>query len=138
MKKLLLALPLIFAAQHAVAIDDQDKENYKNNYTTQLKPLVVQQLSADRPEMTAGAVDAEATAYVTKMAECQFVALSQFPENYRDKAIMPVAEGADIAQTTYALNQELLQDIETGKLSKDRATMMITNAQESVQMCMNS
>ena len=56
MKKLLLALPFIFAAQHAVAIDDQDKENYKNNYTTQLKPLVVQQLSADRPEMTAGAV----------------------------------------------------------------------------------
>lgn len=138
MKKLLLVLPFIFATQLAVAINDQDKEKYKTNYTSQLKPLVVQQLSADRPEMTAGAVDAEANAYVSKMADCQLQALSQFPENYRDKAILPVAEGADIAQTTYELNQEILQDIETGKMSKDKATMMITNAQESVQMCMNS
>lgn len=117
MKKLLLALPFIFAAQQALAIDDQDKENYKTNYTKQLKPLVVQKLSADRPEMSARAIDDEANAYVTKMASCQLDALLQFSEEYSEKAIMPVAQGADIAQTTHDLNQQMLQDIEAGNLS---------------------
>ncbi|WP_417550612.1 hypothetical protein [Methylophaga sp.] len=138
MKKLLLALPFIFAAQQALAIDDQDKENYKKNYTSQLKPLVVQKLSADRPEMSARAIDDEANAYVTKMATCQLDALLQFPEEYSEKAIMPVGKGADIAQTTHDLNQQMLQDIEAGKLSKDKAATMIQTAQESAQICMNS
>lgn len=138
MKKLLLALPLIFTAQQALAINDQDKENYKKNYTSQLKPLVVQKLSADRPEMSARAIDDEANAYVTKMASCQLDALLQFPEDYSEKAIMPVAQGADIAQTTHDLNQQMLQDIEAGKLAKDKAATMIQTAQESAQICMNS
>ncbi|MDO8826309.1 hypothetical protein [Methylophaga sp.] len=138
MKKLLLALPFIFAAQLALAIDEQDEKNYTTNYTNQLKPMVVQQLSAARPEMTAAAVESEANAYVSRMAGCQLSALKEFPEVYRDKAILPVVEGADIAQTTQALNQEILQDIEAGKLTKDQATRMVVTAQESVQMCMNS
>ncbi|AFI83639.1 hypothetical protein [Methylophaga nitratireducenticrescens] len=138
MKKILLALPFVFAMQQALAINDQDEENYKTNYITQLKPLVVQKLSADRPEMTARAVDAEASAYVTKMAGCQLQGLSQFPETYREKAIKPVAQGADIAQTTHDLNTEMLKDIESGKLSKEQATIMVQNAQETVQICLNS
>ncbi|HAO26270.1 MULTISPECIES: hypothetical protein [unclassified Methylophaga] len=138
MKKLLLALPFIFAAQLALAIDEQDEKNYTTNYTTQLKPMVVQQLNAARPEMTATAVESEANAYVMRMASCQLNALKDFPEVYRDKAILPVAGGADLAQTTQNLNQTILQDIEADKLTKDQATRMIVTAQESVQICMNS
>ncbi len=138
MKKLLLVLPFIFSTQLALAIDEQDEENYTSHYITQLKPMVVQKLSADRPEMTAAAVNMEATAYVTKMAGCQFQALNQFPAVYSEKAILPVAQGADVAQTTQDLNNQILQDIEAGKLSKDQAKTIITNAQETIQMCMNS
>jgi hypothetical protein len=138
MKKLLLALPILFSAQLALAVDSQDEENYKQNYTQQLKPLVVQKLSADRPDMTARAIEAEANAYVTKMATCQLKGLSNFPEQYREKAIMPVAQGGDIMETTQALNKQMMQDIEAGTLSKDQAEVMIGNAQETVQMCLNS
>ena len=138
MKKLLVMLPLIISAPLAMAIDKQDEENYKLNYSKQLHPLVVEKLSADRPEMTAQALKAEANAYVTKMAECQLKGLADFPEAYREKAIMPVAQGADIIETTNALNQQMLADIEAGKMSKDQAEMMIGNAQETVQMCLNS
>lgn len=138
MKKLLVMLPLIISAPLAMAIDKQDEENYKLNYSKQLHPLVIQKLSADRPEMTAPALKAEANAYVTKMAECQLKGLADFPEEYREKAIMPVAQGANVAETTNALNQQMLADIEAGKLSKDQAMMMIGNAQEAVQMCLNS
>ncbi|MDX1750771.1 MAG: hypothetical protein R3271_10655 [Methylophaga sp.] len=88
--------------------------------------------------MSARAIDDEANAYVTKMASCQLDALLQFSEEYSEKAIMPVAQGADIAQTTHDLNQQMLQDIEAGNLSKDKAAMMIQVAQESAQICMNS
>ncbi|WP_300494191.1 hypothetical protein [uncultured Methylophaga sp.] len=138
MKKLLLALPFIFAAQQTLAIDEQDEQNYTSNYTTQLKPMVIKQLNAARPEMTEAAVESEANAYVTRMASCQLKALKDFPEVYRDKAILPVTQGADIAHTTQELNQTILQDIEAGKLTKDQATRMVVNAQEAVQMCMNS
>ncbi len=138
MKKLLVMLPLIISAPLAMAIDKQDEENYKLNYSKQLHPLVIEKLSADRPEMTAPALKAEANAYVTKMAECQLKGLADFPEEYREKAIMPVAQGANVAETTNALNQQMLADIEAGKLSKDQAMMMIGNAQEAVQMCLNS
>ena len=138
MKKLLVILPLLLSAPLVLAIDSQDEENYKQNYTKQLHPVVIQKLSADRPEMTAQALKAEANAYVTKMAVCQLKGLSNFPENYREKAIMPVAQGANIAETTQALNQQMMDDIEAGKLSKDKAMVMIGNAQEAVQMCLNS
>ncbi|HET8806799.1 MAG TPA: hypothetical protein VFM76_00305 [Methylophaga sp.] len=138
MKKLLLILPFILSAPLAMAIDSKDEENYKLNYTKQLHPLVIQKLSADRPEMTAPALKAEADAYVSKMAECQLKGLAGFPEEYREKAIMPVAEGGNVAETTRALNQHMMADIEAGKLSRDEAKMMIGNAQESVQMCLNS
>ena len=88
--------------------------------------------------MTAQALKAEANAYVTKMAECQLKGLADFPEEYREKAIMPVAQGADIIETTNALNQQMLADIEAGKMSKEQAQMLIGNAQETVQMCLNS
>ena len=138
MKKLLVMLPLLVSAPLAMAIDKQDEENYKLNYSKQLHPLVVEKLSADRPEMTAQALKAEANAYVTKMAECQLKGLADFPEEYREKAIMPVAQGADIIETTNALNQQMLADIEAGKMSKEQAQMLIGNAQETVQMCLNS
>ena len=138
MKKLLVMLPLIISAPLAMAIDKQDEENYKLNYSKQLHPLVIEKLSADRPEMTAPALKAEANAYVTKMAECQLKGLADFPEEYREKAIMPVAQGANVAETTNALNQQMLADIEAGKMSKDQAEMLIGNAQETVQMCLNS
>ena len=138
MKKLLVMLPLLVSAPLAMAIDKQDEENYKLNYSKQLHPLVIEKLSADRPEMTAQALKAEANAYVTKMAECQLKGLADFPEEYREKAIMPVAQGADIIETTNALNQQMLADIEAGKISKEQAQMLIGNAQETVQMCLNS
>lgn len=138
MKKLLLVLPLLFTAPLALAIDSQDEENYKQNYSQQLKPVVIKKLSADRPEMTAQAVEAEANAYVSKMAGCQLKGLAAFPDEYREQAILPVAKGADIAETTNALNQQMMADIEAGKLSKDQATVMVGNAQETVQMCLNS
>lgn len=138
MKKLLPTLPLLLLSQFAFAVDDQDEKNYTTHYTAQLKPMVVQQLNAARPEMTAAAVESEASAYVSRMAGCQLNALKDFPEVYRDKAILPVAEGADLAETTQSLNQTILQDIENGKLTKDQATRMVVTAQESVQLCMNS
>lgn len=138
MKKLLMMLPLVLIAPLAMAIDSQDEENYKLNYSKQLQPIVIQKLSADRPDMTAQALKAEANAYVDKMAGCQLKGLNDFPEQYREQAIMPVAQGADIVETTQALNQQMMADIEAGKLSKDEAMMMIGNAQETVQMCLNS
>lgn len=138
MKKLLLTLPFIFTAQLVLAIDAQDEKNYTTNYTTQLKPLVMEQLNATKPEMSAAAVESEVDAYVTKIAGCQLNALRDFPEVYRDKAILPVAQGADINQTTQDLNQEILQDIEAGKLTKEQAERMILTAQDSIQKCMNS
>lgn len=138
MKKLLLALPFIFTAQLALAIDAQDEKNYTTNYSTQLKPLVMEQLNTAKPEMSAAAVESEVDAYVTKMAGCQLNAFRDFPENYRDKAILPVAQGADINQTTQDLNKEILQDIEAGKLTKEQAERMILTAQDSMQKCMNS
>lgn len=138
MKKLLVILPLILNAPLALAIDSQDEENYKQNYSEQLKPIVIKKLSADRPEMTAQALNAETNAYVTKMAGCQLKGLAAFPEKYREQAILPVAKGADIAETTQALNQQMMADIEAGKLSKDQALVLIGNAQQTVQICLNS
>ncbi|MDT8309936.1 MAG: hypothetical protein RQ732_00680 [Methylophaga sp.] len=138
MEKLLVMLPFILSAPLAMAIDTQDEENYKLNYSKQLHPIVIQKLSADRPEMTAPALKAEANAYVTKMAACQLKGLADFPEEYREQAILPVAQGANIAETTQALNQQMMADIEAGKLNKDQAMTMIGNAQETVQMCLNS
>ncbi|MTI63387.1 hypothetical protein [Methylophaga sp.] len=138
MKKLLLLLPLIFAAQQALAIDAETQENYKKHYSEQMKPLVMKKLSSDRPDMTAKAIRAEADAYVAKMAECQIKGLSNLPAEYRDKAIMLVADGGDVANTTRALNQKLKEDIDAGLVKKDDVMVMIQTAQESVQICMNS
>jgi hypothetical protein len=138
MKKLLLLLPFVFAAQQALAMDAQVEENYKKNYSEQMKPLVVKKLSSDRPDMTAKAIRSEADAYVTKMAECQIKGLSNLPNEYRDQAIVPVAEGGDVANTTRALNQKLKEDIDAGLVTKDDVMVMIQTAQESVQICMNS
>lgn len=138
MKKLLLLLPFVFAAQQALALDAQVEENYKKNYSEQMKPLVVKKLSSDRPDMSAKAIRSEADAYVTKMAECQIKGLSNLPNEYRDQAIVPVAEGGDVANTTRALNQKLKQDIDAGLVTKDDVMVMIQTAQESVQICMNS
>lgn len=138
MKKLLLLLPFLVIGLPALAVDIQDEENYKKHYTEQLKPLVMKKLSLDRPDMSAKAIKAEANAYVTKMAGCQLEGIKHFPEQYREKAILPVAQGEDIATTTQALNQTMMQDIEAGKMSKDEAMTMIQNAQETVQICVNS
>lgn len=138
MKKLLLLLPFVFTAQQALAMDAQVEENYKKNYSEQMKPLVVKKLSSDRPDMTAKAIRSEADAYVTKMAECQIKGLSNLPNEYRDQAIVPVAEGGDVANTTRALNQKLKEDIDAGLVTKDDVMVMIQTAQESVQICMNS
>lgn len=138
MKKLFLLLPFVFAGQQALAIDNQDFENYKQHYSEQLKPLVVKKLSTDRPDMSAKAIKAEANAYVAKMAGCQLEGMGQFPEHYQEKAILPVAQGQDVAATTQALNKQLKQDIEAGKISKDEVMTMIQTAQETVQICLNS
>ncbi|MED5511089.1 MAG: hypothetical protein VX841_12430 [Pseudomonadota bacterium] len=138
MKKLLLLLPFVFVAQQALAMDAQVEENYKKHYSEQMKPLVVKKLSSDRPDMTAKAIRSEADAYVAKMAECQIQGLGNLPKEYRDQAIVPVAEGGDVANTTRALNQKLKEDIDAGLVTKDDVMVMIQTAQESVQICMNS
>lgn len=138
MKKLLLLLPFLFAGQQALAINAEDETNYKQHYAEQVKPLVVKKLSAERPEMTAKAVKTEADFYVYKMAGCQLEGLSNLPETYRDKAILPVANGEDVETTTRALNTQIKQDVEAGKISKDKAVSMLQNAQQAVQMCLNS
>ncbi|MCX4190567.1 hypothetical protein [Methylophaga sp. OBS3] len=138
MKKLLMTLPLVLMTSTVMAISAEDEKNYTQNYQAQLKPLVVKQLSADRPEMTAAAVEMEANAYVAKMASCQLKGLKLFPENYQEKAILPVAQGADLSATTQALNAEMIKDIEAGTISKDAATLLIQNAQETVQICLNN
>lgn len=138
MKKLLLILPLLVAAQQAYAIDVQTRENYKRHYSEQVMPLVIKKLSTDHPEMSAQAIRTEASAYVEKMATCQLEGISNFPEQYQEKAVLPVAEGADIAATTQALNSQLKQDIEDGIIAKDKVMTMIQMAQESVQICLNS
>jgi len=138
MKNLLLLLPFIFVSQQALAIDAQDEENYKQHYSEQVKPLVTKKLSADRPEMTVTAVKAEADFYVMKMATCQLEGLAILPEKYREKAILPVAQGEDIETTTRALNTQIKQDVEAGKLSKDKAMTLLQGAQQTVQVCLNS
>ncbi|WP_438970305.1 hypothetical protein [Methylophaga sp.] len=138
MKKLLLLLPFVFVTQQAIAIDAQDEENYKQHYSEQVKPLVMKKLSVDRPEMTARAIKTEANFYVTKMASCQLEGLGNLPEAYREKAILPVAAGEDIETTTRALNMQIKQDVEDGKLNKDKAMSMLQNAQQAVQICLNS
>lgn len=137
MKKLFLLIPFLFAGS-AMALDMDAQENYKQNYSEQLKPLVMKKLSADRPDMSARAIKAEANAYVAKMATCQLEGMSHFPENYQEMAVMPVAQGEDVSTTTQALNQQLKQDVEAGKVSKDEVMNMIQMAQQSVQTCMNS
>jgi hypothetical protein len=138
MKKLLLLLPFIFTAQQALAIDAETQENYKKHYSEQMKPLVMKKLSNDRPDMTAKAIRAEADAYVAKMAECQIQGLDHLPDDYRDQAIVPVAQGGDVADTTRALNQKLKEDIDAGLVTKDDVSVMIQTAQETVQICLNS
>ena len=138
MKKLLLLLPFIFTAQQALAIDAETQENYKKHYSEQMKPLVMKKLSNDRPDMTAKAIRAEADAYVAKMAECQIQGLDHLPDEYRDQAIVPVAQGGDVANTTRALNQKLKEDIDAGLVTKDDVSVMIQSAQETVQICLNS
>lgn len=138
MKKLLIILPLLIAVQQAHAIDVQTRENYKQHYSEQMTPLVIKKLSTDRPDMSAQAIRREASVYVEKMATCQLEGMSHFPEQYQEKAILPVADGADLATTTQALNTQLKQDIDNGTISKDDVMMMIQMAQESVQICLNS
>jgi len=138
MKKLLLLLPFIFTAQQALAIDAETQENYKKHYSEQMKPLVMKKLSNDRPDMTAKAIRAEADAYVAKMAECQIQGLDHLPDDYRDQAIVPVAQGGDVADPTRALNQKLKEDIDAGLVTKDDVSVMIQTAQETVQICLNS
>ena len=138
MKKLMMIVPFVIIAQQAIAIDTQTLENYKAEYAKQLQPLVMKKLSSDRPDLTAKAIRAEADAYVAKMAKCQLEGMKQFPEQYQEKAILPVAEGQDVAITTQALNTTLKQDIDAGKISKDNVMTMIQNAQETVQICLNT
>lgn len=137
MKKLFLLIPFLFAGP-AIALDMEAQENYKQNYGEQLKPLVMKKLSSDRPDMSAQAIKSEANAYVAKMATCQLEGMSHFPENYQEMAVLPVAQGEDVSTTTQALNQQLKQDVEAGKVSKDKVMNMIQMAQQSVQICMNS
>jgi len=137
MKKVLLLLPCLFLAQQALAVEIQDQENYKLEYAKQLKPQVMKQLSSQRPDMSSKAIQVESEAYVNKMAGCQLEGLSNFPDNYRDMAILPVAGGAAVDKTTQALNTQIKQDIDAGKISKEAVTNMIQNAQQSVQMCLN-
>lgn len=137
MKKLLLLIPFLFAGP-ALALDAEVEEKYKQNYSEQVKPLVMKKLSSDRPDMTARAIKAETNAYVAKMASCQLQGMSHFPENYQQMAVVPVAQGEDVSSTTQALNQQLKQDVESGKISKDEVMSMIQMAQENVQSCMNS
>jgi hypothetical protein len=137
MKKLFLLIPFFFAGP-AMALDAEVEENYKQNYSEQVKPLVMKKLSSDRPDMTAKAIKAETNAYVAKMASCQLKGMSHFPENYQEMAVVPVAEGEDVSTTTQALNQQLKQDVEAGKISKDEVMNLIQVAQQNVQACMNS
>jgi hypothetical protein len=136
MKSFLTLISLLLASP-AFAGNTVEQDNYTKNYSSQLKPLVVKKLSSDRPEMTAQAVNREATQYVKKLAECQLLGLSGMPETYRDQAILPVANGASVAETTHKLNQQIRQDIADGKLSKEQAEVMLHNAQQQVQICLN-
>lgn len=138
MRKSFLLIPLILFSHHVFAIDDNDLAAYKKNYSEQLRPMVMKKLGMDRPDLTATAIKSEADAYVEKMAGCQLEGLAIFPKQYREKAILPVAQGADVAQATQALNEELKKDIDAGKISKDEVMTIIQSAQQTVQICANS
>lgn len=138
MKKLLLLVPFIIAAQQAVAVDLEAQNNYKKHYIEQIKPLVIKKLAHDKPDLQGTTIKREADAYAAKMAECQLEGLSLFPKAYQDKAILPVANGESVAATTVSLNELLKQDIDAGKLNKDEVSAMIQNAQQTVQICINS
>ena len=138
MKKLLLLLPFVLTAQTAFAIDKQDEKNYKSNYIEQMKPLVVQKMSTENAEMSPQDINTQANAYVVKMADCQLTAIKDYPDKYREKAIMPVAKGGDLIAANRELEQTIKADIEAGEITKDEVMTMAQKAQEKAQVCATS
>jgi len=135
MKKILLLLPFLFAGQQALALDSQDEEDYKQHYIEQMKPLALKQIGTNSPDMSADEIKIEANTYVNKMAECQLESMEHFPKRYREKAIMPVAQGEDVREAVKALDETIQQDIDQGKVSKQEIINMAQTAQEKAQAC---
>jgi hypothetical protein len=133
-----LTIFMMTAPTLTLAVSIKDQETYKLNYSEQIKPVIMQKLGLERPDLSPSAIKNEAQAFADKMATCQLEGLSHFSEPYLSLAITPIVNGEQIDTTTLAVNQQLKADIDAGKIEKDKVMTMIQIAQESVQMCINS
>lgn len=138
MKKHALLLPFIFIAPQVLALNAQDEQDYKTHYMEQMKPLVVQKLSTDNATMSAQEVNTQASAYVVKMADCQLTAMKHYPEKYREKAILPVAQGKDLITANRELETVIKADIESGNITKEEVITMAQKAQKKAESCATS
>ncbi len=119
------------------AYAESNIEKYKQNYAEQLIPLLKERMGTELVMETEADAHEHVSTLANRMATCQLIAIKSYPQKYQDTSIDPVANGADIRETTNDVNTMIKTGIKNGELSEQEFKTMTEAAIEKYKVCLS-
>ncbi|MFK7816372.1 MAG: hypothetical protein AB8B92_08550, partial [Gammaproteobacteria bacterium] len=86
----------LFAMLSSNVLAEPNIEKYKENYAKQLIPLLKERMGTELDMQSEADANEHVSTLANRMANCQLVAIENYPQKYQDASIIPVANGVDL------------------------------------------
>lgn len=119
------------------AYAESNIEKYKQNYAKQLIPLLKERMGTELDMQSEADAHEHVSTLASRMASCQLVAIENYPQNYQDASIIPVANGVDLKKANDDLNQIIQTDIQNGNITDQELKTITEAAIEKYKVCLS-
>ena len=134
---LILTVLLITGWNTAHAEQSAQIEKYKQNYAAQLIPILKEQMGRETDMQSETEANEHIATIAERMANCQLLAIEDYPQKYQEASIVPVVNGADIRKTTSDVNAMIQTDIKNGELSEQEFKTITEAVIEKYKVCLS-
>lgn len=126
---------LVMLSSNLAAESNIDK--YKKNYAKQLIPLLKERMGTELEMQSEADAHEHVSTLANRMADCQLVAIENYPQKYQDASIIPVANGVDLKKANNDLNLILQTDIQNGDITEQKLKAITEDAIEKYKLCLS-
>ena len=126
-----------FGNAYAETMTEEQIEKYKQNYSAQLIPLLRDRMGMELEIQSEEDAQEHVSILANRMANCQLVALEDYPQKYQDASITPVANGVDLKTANADLNIMIQEDIKNGDITDEELKTLTDAAVEKYKTCLS-
>jgi hypothetical protein len=118
--------------------EEDIESNYRKNYIEKMTPIMMEKMIDAMPEESLEQIEKQTNMLVTKMAGCQYESVENYPKEYWNNAIIPIAIGEDMTESLEKFESFLSKQVERGNISQEEIVILLETTKAKLEKCIKS